>query len=135
MSRRIVTLVASICTIACLFSFALAQETKETKPSLKVKGRLPAYYKDVVDDKQKEQIYSIQTKYNDQIKKLADEMKALTEKRDAEVAAVLTAEQKAKVDALKAEAAKKKADAKEPATESVKEPAKTTTTTPAKPAK
>lgn len=109
MSRVAVGLAMAACICLSLTSVSLGQETKEAKPSLKAKGRLPAYYKDVVTASQKETIYKLQAQYNDQIRKLAEEMKALTEKRDAEIEALLSAEQKAKVDALRAEAKKKSA--------------------------
>lgn len=135
MSRAIVGLLASVCVFASVLSVSFAQEGKEAKPSLKAKGRLPAYYKDVVTPAQKETIYQLQTRYNDQIRKLAEEMKTLTAQRDAEIEAVLTAEQKTKLNALKAEAKKKPAaeattSAAEPsdaaANDPPKEPAKTT---------
>jgi len=82
------------------------------------KGRLPAYFADVVSADQKEKIYAIQAKYADQIKELNEQLEALDKKQDDEINAVLTAEQKAKVDAARAEAAtkkKKKADDKKKA--------------------
>jgi hypothetical protein len=122
MSQRIVSALASVLLLVTLVGVSEAQQkpSKEAKPSLKAKGRLPAYYKDVVTQSQKESIYKIQSSYGDQITKLAEEMKALTEKRDAEIEALLSAEQKAKVATLKAEAAKKKATAEVATDETVK---------------
>ena len=70
------------------------------------KGRLPAYYSSVVDNKQRQEIYDIQEEYHlkfDQLKKehLAS-IKALTADRNEEIDDVLTDEQKEKVDELKA---------------------------------
>ena len=97
----------------------------EAKAKAKPKGRLPAYYKDVVSEDQKAKIYAIQGKYADEIAALAEQMKAAVAKRDAEVEGVLTAEQRTKVEELKAAAAKKNAaDPKEPAVEA--KPATTT---------
>jgi acyl-CoA synthetase (NDP forming) len=137
MSRRIISLLGTFCVLASVLTVALAQEaTKEAKPSLKAKGRLPAYYKDVVSDTQKQQIYGIQAKYNEQILKLAEEMKALTAQRDKEVEAVLSADQKTKVETLRAEAAKKKGTSDKPeSTEAKPEKAAETTTSTATPAK
>ena len=111
MSRIAVGLLASVCLVLSLASVSLGQDAKEAKPSLKAKGRLPAYFKDVVTPAQRDSIYKLQIQYNDQIRKLAEEMKALTEKRDAEIEALLSAEQKAKVEALRADAKKKSAAA------------------------
>jgi TolA-binding protein len=132
MSRSL-SLIGSISLVALLVTLTTAQDTKAPA---KPKGRLPAYYGDVVSEKQRSEIYSIQSKYADQIKKLQDEIKALSDKRDTEIEGVLTAEQKAKVATLKAEAAKKKtdkaaADDAKPG-EPAKEAPKSATTTPAK---
>lgn len=132
MTNRVAGILCAMCVAASMMSFAIAQEAKEAKPSTKAKGRLPAYYKDVVTPDQKDKIYRIQAKYGEQIRKLAEEMKALTEQRDKEVEAVLTAEQKAKVDALKADNKKKPAAAAEESTTetsadaATKSPAKST---------
>jgi len=106
MSRRVVCVLGSVCLIVLMASSSWTQETKSKK---KATGRLPAHYGAVVTPEQKTKIYSIQAKYAEQIRKLADEMKTLTEQRDAEVEGVLSAEQKQKVDALRAEGRKKPA--------------------------
>ncbi len=109
MSRRVVSVLGSVCLIVLLASSSWTQEAKPSKK--KATGRLPAHYGAVVTPDQKAKIYSIQAKYAEQIRKLADEMKALTEQRDAEVEGVLSAEQKQKVEALRAEGRKKPAAA------------------------
>lgn len=43
-----------------------------------VNGRLPAYYSQIVDNGQRQRIYQIQTKYNDQIEALVTQIDALT---------------------------------------------------------
>jgi hypothetical protein len=78
---------------------------EEDEPS----GRLPPYYKDVVDDKQRDQIYSIQAEYADRIERLKRQLAELEEQRDGRIEAVLTPQQKAKVEAARAEAKSKKA--------------------------
>ena len=70
------------------------------------RGRLPAYYADVVTEEQREKIYTVQRKYADQLKKLQEQIEALEGQRDAEIEAVLTPEQKAKVAERAAAAAK-----------------------------
>jgi len=75
----------------------------ETAPAKKSRGRLPAYYGKVVTDKQREDIYSIQAKFNEQIAKLQEQLAGLTTQRDAEVEKVLTVDQKAEIARLKNE--------------------------------
>ena len=90
-----------------------AKKAKTTENTAKPKGKLPAYFADVVSAEQKEKIYAIQAKYADQIKELNDQLEAVRKKQSDEIDALLTAEQKAKVDAAREEAAakkKKKAD-------------------------
>ncbi|HJT35643.1 MAG TPA: hypothetical protein VJ783_26685 [Pirellulales bacterium] len=79
------------------------------KARAKPRGRLPAYYARVVSGEQRDKIYAIQQSYEAKIADLQAQLKALTDKRDAEVAAVLTADQKSKVDQLAADAKAKRA--------------------------
>jgi len=73
---------------------ALAQEAGEDdSPS----GRLPAYFRDVVSEEQKEQIYAIQAKYREQTEPLEKQLKQLQQAEDAEIEAVLTDKQKKKI--------------------------------------
>jgi hypothetical protein len=65
-----------------------------------VKGRLPAYYGQIVDAGQRQRIYQIQSTYNRQIDALQAEIDALTAKRDAEIRAVLSPEQQQRLDTL-----------------------------------
>ena len=46
----------------------------ENGAAKKPRGRLPAYYGKVVTDKQREQIYEIQAKFNEQIAKLQQQL-------------------------------------------------------------
>ena len=64
---------------------------------------MPAYYGKVVTDKQREQIYEIQAKFNEQIAKLQEQLTTLSTKRDAEIEQVLTDEQRAEIARLKSE--------------------------------
>lgn len=122
---------------------ALLAQKAETKAEAKapeakkVSKRLPNFYGDLVDGVQKEKIYAVQDKYTPQIEALADQVKALQAKRDAEIEAVLTPEQKAKLEKARADAkakaqeraAAKKAADKAPAATTAKPAAATTTTT------
>ena len=92
---------------------AKAKDAKQTKKRAKPRGRLPAYYGKVVDNKQREQIYAIQKSHAAEIAKLQAQLKDLLAKRDAEVVAVLTTEQQAEVAKLVA-AAKAKRQKKAP---------------------
>jgi hypothetical protein len=94
-----------------------------TKKADKAKGRLPAYYGDVVSAEQREEIYKIQAKYAPKVLELNEQLAALAKQQNDEIEAVLTAEQKAKIDeARKASVAskKKKSDSKKKASETSK---------------
>ena len=91
----------------------VAQDAKEKTQAKKVvrkppRGRLPAYYGEVVDQKQRQQIYDIQKKYRDDINQLKADLQALLDKQRAEIAAVLSSEQAAKVATLREEALKRR---------------------------
>lgn len=95
---------------------------KPAKPEeAKFKGRLPAYYGSVVDDKQRDEIYGIQKEYYTKLDKLKKEyataVKALMAERNDDVADVLTDEQKEKVAELKVKRSKStKTASKKPST-------------------
>ena len=69
---------------------------------------MPAYYKDVVTEAQRQQIYAAQSKFTAQIDALEEQIKTLTAQRDTEIEAILTADQKSKVEQLRTDAAGKK---------------------------
>jgi hypothetical protein len=114
---------AVLCTAISL-NFALAQGKAAAKGKAvaaaeapaKFKGRLPAYYKDIVDEKQKAQIYSIQADYAAKIEALKEQLEKLTADRDAAVENVLSAAQKEKLKKAKevAAAKRKKPEADKP---------------------
>jgi predicted transcriptional regulator len=89
------------------------EKSAESKPEKKAaKGKLPAYYADVVSGEQREKIYAIQAKYDSQVKDLNAQLAALAKKINDEIEEVLTDEQKEKVKAARdkaVEAKKKKA--------------------------
>jgi hypothetical protein len=78
-------------------------EKKEAKERAKARGVLPDYYAGVVDGTQRDKIYEIQKSYATKLDELKAQMKDLTDKRDAEIKALLTPEQKAKVEKAEAE--------------------------------
>lgn len=86
-----------------------AQDKAEVKKKrAKPRGRLPAYYGQVVSPEQRKSIYAIQAKYASQIEDLQKQLTALKSEQNAEVEAVLTDEQKSKVAAAAAEAKAKR---------------------------
>ena len=118
---------AALLGAALLLNLAVAQPKPAAKGKAvagaeapaKAKGRLPAYYKDIVDNKQKETIYGIQADYKAKIDALQEQIDKLTADRDAAVENVLSAAQKTKLKAAKEAAAakKKKPEADKPAEE------------------
>ncbi len=88
------------------------QDTKKAekteKAPKKAKGRLPAYYADLVTGEQREKIYSIQAKHQEKIAELNAALLAATQAMNAEIESVLTPEQMDKLMAAQAEAAAKK---------------------------
>jgi len=99
---------------------ALGQDgAAEAEPAVEktkeFRGRLPNYYRFVVDEKQRETIYTIQEEYVGRIDALKAQLAALTKERDEKVAAVLTPEQLKEVERLAAEA-KAQREAKKPTT-------------------
>ena len=110
---------ASAFVVASL-SFSVGQDTKkgsgkaktEVKETAKAKGRLPAYFKDVVTEEQKDQIYTIQAKYEKQISDLQSQLEEVRSQQMAEIEKLLSADQKKKLADLRAEADAKKKSAK-----------------------
>ena len=96
------------------------ETTQRAETPKKAKGRLPAYYADVVSEEQRDKIYAIQAKFEGKIKELQDQLAAIEKEQDAEIEKLLTAEQKAKIEAARKESAdkkKKKGDAKKTRTD------------------
>ena len=92
----------------------VAKKTERAKP----RGRLPNYYRTVVDKQQRDKIYAIQAQYSGQIEDLLKQIEQLKAKQTAEIETVLTPEQKAEIAKIAQEAAaarKKAVDAREAA--------------------
>jgi hypothetical protein len=85
---------------------------KEPQDKDEPAGRLPPYYKDVVDEAQRDKIYAIQAEYADRIDRLRKQLDDLLEQRDQRIEAVLTPQQRAKVEAAREDAKAKKAGKK-----------------------
>ncbi len=77
------------------------------------KGRLPTHYAKLVDEPQRQRIYSIQAFYAPQIDDLKQQLDALIARRDAEIHAVLSPAQQRQLEMIVAngKAAKGKKDA------------------------
>lgn len=85
-------LLAAIVVIA-----AIGQEpAKKAAP----RGRLPAYYKDLVSPDQREEIYAIQGKFNVEIEELEARIEKLKKEREAAVERVLTPAQQERLKLL-----------------------------------
>ena len=79
------------------------------------RGRLPAFYGQVVDESQREKIYSIQKEYRPKIDDLKAQLALLLKQRNEEIAAVLTPEQQKKLEQVQREAKKGHKAPKKPA--------------------
>ena len=134
--KLVLATLASTLVVAAVSLNTIGQDAKKADNKAKAgakqknKGRLPAYYKDVVTDEQRDQIYAIQAKYEKQLTDLQSQIDAVKAKQNEEIDALLSAEQKEKLATVREEAdAKKKAGKKGDGEKPVKpaEPAKTTT--------
>jgi len=134
--KSVVATLASTLVVAVVSLNSIGQDAKKADSKAKAgakekpKGRLPAYYKDVVSDEQRDQIYAIQAKFAKQLDDLQSQIDAVKAKQNDEIEGLLSAEQKEKLAKVREEAdAKKKASKKGDAdkTATPAEPAKTTT--------
>jgi TolA-binding protein len=117
--KLVLATLASTLVVATVSLNSIGQDTKKADSQAKAgakqksKGRLPAYYKNVVTEEQRSQIYAIQAKYEKQLADLQGEIDAVKAKQNGEIEALLSPEQKEKLAQVRAEAdAKKKADKK-----------------------
>ncbi len=113
LKKLVVAATATTLVIAAVSLNSIGQEKKADPKAKagakdKAKGRLPAYYKDVVSDEQKEKIYAIQAKYEKQIADLQSQLETVRAQQNGEIEALLTPEQKEKVAKERAEADSKK---------------------------
>jgi len=81
--------------------FAQAPKADPKKEDKKVSGVLPTYWKMLgLTDKQVQEVYKIQGKYNDEIDTLEAKIKDLKDKMSKERSEVLTAEQKKRLEEI-----------------------------------
>lgn len=85
-------------------ALSIGQEVKAKK----AKGRLPAYFADIVTEEQRVAIYKIQESHKKQIDDLEAQLATARDKEMAEIEAVLDAAQKEKLKKAREEAATKK---------------------------
>ncbi|MFT7641166.1 MAG: hypothetical protein ACI9G1_002912 [Pirellulaceae bacterium] len=114
--RNAVTLLTlAVLSLICMTNAAPAQEPSPSDQPAKVekkskfRGRLPAYFKSVVSEPQRAEIYKIQESYYNEIQALQAKIKEMVTKRDAEVQDVLTDKQLDQVDELSTAAATRRA--------------------------
>ncbi|MFA8017490.1 hypothetical protein [Bremerella cremea] len=84
------------------YSSLSAQEAEPTTKS-DFKGRLPAYWGDIVTNDQRAKIYEIQKEYDSQIDKLKAEIEKLEDAMKKEFASVLTKPQLDRIKEMAAE--------------------------------
>lgn len=131
MTRFIPAFLAGI-SVVLAFSPIFAQDTPSPNGAAtseeETSGRLPPYFRDIVDKTQREKIYEIQMKFDELIKPLTDQIAELKSKESKEIEAVLTDKQRATLakvkEYYKAEALRRKQflDSLAEETEDVKQP-------------
>lgn len=87
---------------------AEAQSPAKAEPAAEkpFRGRLPAYYRQVVTEQQRQAIYRIQAEYAPKIAALRAQLEALIAEQDAKIRAVLSPEQLKRIEQLREEAKK-----------------------------
>jgi Spy/CpxP family protein refolding chaperone len=104
------TMVLTISALLVQSGTAAAQETPKTTPPAakadgkkadKTAGRLPAFYKSVVTEEQRQQIYKIMAEYAPKLADLRAQLSRATKEQDEKIEALLTPEQKQKITQLK----------------------------------
>src|SRR5262245_2720616 len=135
LGKKVVAALVAVVASGLLIGFApssIGQEAKKSNKNdktetteKKAKGRLPAYYADIVTEEQRDKIYTIQAKHQDKISELNAQLLAATKAMNTEIENVLTAEQKVKLKAAQEEGAakKKKAGTEKKAAEDAKKAA------------
>jgi hypothetical protein len=95
---------------------------KNGKKAKAPRGRLPAYYGQVVDDVQREKIYSIQKEYQPKIDELKAQLSQLLQERNEKILGVLSPEQQKKIQEARETAAKARRSSKKPTVKKQPEP-------------
>jgi DNA repair exonuclease SbcCD ATPase subunit len=118
MSRRALSMLVFVAVFAAGVSSAAVWGQEENAPVKDDVKRLPPYFKDIVNEKQKGDIYKAQASFDKQLeglearyKELSEEMKTIRlqidgikDKERVALEAILTPQQVAKIKKLKAEA-------------------------------
>jgi Spy/CpxP family protein refolding chaperone len=102
-ARKFFAVVALVGFVGFSSAQAPKKEDKpaEKKDDKKEKGQLPTYWKQLgLTDKQVQEVYKIQNKYNEEIDTLEAKIKELKEKSKKESNGVLTKEQKERLEAI-----------------------------------
>lgn len=99
-STPLAALLVALLTVGSWQPLSAQDAAAPAKSRAKPRGRLPAYYAQVVSNVQREQIYKIQQGYSTQIEALEAQLKELQAKMQGEIRGVLTTEQQKKVDEL-----------------------------------
>ncbi len=112
MARRLAcwtTLLSIAVAFAAVERPALSADGKAPIKKKLGKGhRLPFYYADVINDKQRGEIYKIQEEYQPKIAALKAQLEALEKERNEKIAAVLTPGQKKQIEEAAAKAKEKR---------------------------
>ena len=105
------TMVLTFCALLAYSATAAAQEPPKTTPSAekaerkkaeKLTGHLPPYYKGLVNDDQRQQIYKIMADYAPKLGDLRAQLIRTSKEQEEKIEALLTPEQKQKLAQLKA---------------------------------
>ena len=106
-------------------------------PLKKVLGRkgrhLPAHYAQVVNEKQREEIYKIDEEYQPKIEALQKQLDSLKKERDEKISALLTPEQKKQLEEATAKAKATRKSKNRPTTKPAEQPPTTSPAAPSSP--
>ncbi len=111
------TLISLAVVLAAAEQPVLGAEGKTlVKKVLGKKGhRLPPHYAQVVDEKQRAEIYKIEDEYQPKIEALQEQLNALKQERDEKISALLTPEQKKQIEEAAAKAKANRKSKRQPA--------------------
>lgn len=101
---------AAVSTLAADAPPVAAQPKMAATAAKEPRGRLPNFYSQVVSEKQKEEIYSIQSEYEAKLDELVRQVVAIKAERDAMIEQTLTPEQQKEIAQLRAESEQRRAE-------------------------
>jgi flagellar motility protein MotE (MotC chaperone) len=77
------------------------EKTKKEEPNVKARGQLPQYWGQLgLTDTQKQDVYKVQAKYNEQIEKLEAKIAELKSSMTSDRSKILTTEQKKRLEEI-----------------------------------